>query len=95
LPKIDCGVPTLRVYSRSGCHLCELLLDELLPVIRGRASVEVVDIDLAAALQKTYGSRIPVVELDGRVLCEYRLDRQALEDGLQHFPGYGARGEPV
>jgi hypothetical protein len=36
-----------------------------------------------------------VVELDGRVLCEYRLDRQALEDGLQHFPGYGARGGPA
>jgi hypothetical protein len=95
LPKTDCGVPTLRVYSRPGCHLCELLLDELLPMVRGRASVEVVDIDLVPALREAYGMRIPVVELDGRVLCEYRLDRQVLEDGLQRFRGNEARGRPA
>jgi hypothetical protein len=26
----------IRVYSRPGCHLCELLIDELLPLIRDR-----------------------------------------------------------
>jgi hypothetical protein len=76
---------TLRVYSRPGCHLCEVLLEELLPLVRGRASVVVVDIDQNVDQDGpggTYGTRIPVVELDGRVLCEYRLDRQAVETGL-------------
>jgi hypothetical protein len=58
-----------------------VLLEELLPLVRGRASVVVVDID-QDGLGGTYGTRIPVVELDGRVLCEYRLDRQAVEAGL-------------
>ena len=95
LPKLDNGVQTLRVYSRPGCHLCELLLDGLLPLVRGRARVEVLDIDLAAGLLETYGTRIPVVELDGRVLCEYRLDRQAIEDGLEGPPGDEGRGQPA
>jgi hypothetical protein len=72
-----------------------LLLDELLPLVRGRATVEVLDIDLADGLRETYGTRIPVVELDGRVLCEYRLDRRAIEDGLLHRPGNEGRGQPA
>jgi hypothetical protein len=73
--------------------LCELLLDELLPLVRGRAGIEVLDIDGAAHLSEIYGTRIPVVELDGRVLCEYRLDRQAVEDGL--VDGNEGRGQPA
>jgi hypothetical protein len=92
LAGIDSGVQTLRVYSRPGCHLCELLLDELLPLVRGRARIEVLDIDLAAHLPEIYGTRIPVVELDGRVLCEYRLDRRAVEDGLEDSAGNEGRG---
>jgi hypothetical protein len=92
---IAASVQTLRVYSRPGCHLCELLLDELLPLVRGRARVEVLDIDLAARLREIYGTRIPVVELDGRVLCEYRLDRRAIEDGLEDPPGNEPRGQPA
>ena len=84
---------TLRVYSRGGCHLCEVLLAELLPLVRGRARVEVCDIDLAAGLVETYGTRIPVVELDGRVLCEHRLDRQAIEDELPGPPGNEGRDQ--
>jgi hypothetical protein len=91
--RTDRGVQTLRVYSRPGCHLCELLLDELLPLVRGRARVELLDIDLAAHLLEIYGTRIPVVELDGRVLCEYRLDRRAIEDGLEDPPGNDGRGQ--
>jgi hypothetical protein len=76
--------PTFRVYSRPGCHLCELLLEDLLLLVRGRARVESVDIDLDAGLREAYGTRIPVVELDGHTLCEYRLERQAIEDALRH-----------
>lgn len=75
---------TLRIYGRPGCHLCELLLEELLPLVRGQAGVEVVNVDLDADLREAYGARIPVVELDGRELCEYRLDRGAIEDALRH-----------
>ena len=82
------GTPSLilRVYSRPGCHLCEQLLHELVPLVRGRASVEVLNIDLRDDLRARYGNRIPVVELDGRTLSEFRLDRHAIEDALQSPP---------
>ena len=75
-------MPVFRVYSRPGCHLCELLLEELVPLARGRAAIEVVDIDRDAELRNAYGIRIPVVEFEGKVLSEYRLDRAAVENAL-------------
>ena len=70
---------TLDVYSRRGCHLCEQLLEELLPRVRGRLEVVVHDIDTRDDWKAAYDTRVPVVEFDGEVVCQYRLDRDALE----------------
>lgn len=72
----------LVVYSRQGCHLCEVLIEEMLPLVRGRAELLVRDIDTRADWQAAYGVRIPVVELDGVLLCQYSLDREKLLDAL-------------
>ena len=69
---------TLDVYSRRGCHLCEQLLEELLPQVRGRLDVAVHDIDTRDDWKAAYGTRIPVVEFDGEPVCQYHLDRDAL-----------------
>ena len=45
-------------------------------MIRGRAGVEVVDIDSREDWRSAYGTRIPVLEFDGEFVCEYRLDRE-------------------
>ena len=74
--------PELVVYSRPGCHLCEILIEELLPLVRGTASVSVRDIDDDPALVESYGLRIPVVVLGGREICQYELDRAAVLDAL-------------
>ena len=68
----------IQVYSRPGCHLCEQLIEELLPIIRGKAQLEVMDIDTNPEWSRKYGSRIPVVEYDERVVCQYSLDVRAL-----------------
>ena len=68
----------IRVYSRRGCHLCEELVEELLPLVRGKLEVEVVDIDSREDWRTDYDIRIPVVEFEGRAICEYRLDRAAI-----------------
>ena len=73
---------TLTVYSRRGCHLCEQLIEEVLPLVRGRAEVEVRDIDSREDWRREYGFRIPVVETGGRLVCEFTLDRAALEKAL-------------
>ena len=76
----------LRVYSRQGCHLCELLIEELLPRVRGRLQVEVCDIDSRPDWQAKYGIRVPVVEFEDRLISEYPLDRDAISELLASLP---------
>jgi hypothetical protein len=76
---------SLRVYSRPGCHLCDELIESLLPVIRGQLALEVVDIDSRAAWQDEFFDRIPVVEFEGEFLCQYTLDKVAIERLLERL----------
>ncbi len=77
----------IRIYSRPGCHLCELLIDELMPLIRGRLELEVVDIDTRPEWKLQYGVRIPVVEYNGEIVCEHHLDTAAIRTILENLPG--------
>ena len=76
----------ILVYSRPGCHLCELLIDELLPLIRGRLELEVLDIESRPEWKLQYGVRIPVVEYAGETVCEHHLDTAAIRAILQALP---------
>ena len=73
---------TVRLYSRPGCHLCECLIEELLPLLAGRGELEVRDVDSHGAWRDRFGLRVPVLTIDGRIVCEARLDRQAVEKAL-------------
>lgn len=75
-------LPLLQVYSRPGCHLCEQLVERLQPMIRGRAEIEVLNIDSQATWSEKYATRIPVVEMDGRFVCQYHLDEDAINAAL-------------
>jgi len=77
---------TLHVYSRRGCHLCELLIEELLPLVRGRLAIEVRDIDSRPDWRERFDVRIPVVEFERRVISEYPLDHQAVAALLERLP---------
>ena len=77
---------SLVVYSRYGCHLCEQLIEELLPLIRGTCEVEVRNIDDRSEWQAEYGTRIPVVEYEGQFVCQYTLDKPAIHDIVARFP---------
>jgi hypothetical protein len=83
--------PVLYVYSRRGCHLCDVLVESLLPLVRGRLDVEVRDIDSRDDWKRRYDVRIPVVEFEGAVVCQYRLDRAAIETILAGLGGDGNR----
>lgn len=69
---------TLYVYSREGCHLCEVLVEQLLPMIRGRIDLEIRDIDTNPAWHERFWCDIPVVEYDGELVCRHFLDRDAI-----------------
>jgi len=76
----------LRIYSRPGCHLCEQLLEDVLPLVRGRLEVEVVNIDDDADLSRKYGTRIPVLEYAGQFVCQYTLEDSAIRKILASLP---------
>ncbi|MDX9767542.1 MAG: glutaredoxin family protein [Ectothiorhodospiraceae bacterium] len=69
----------VTVYSREGCHLCETLLARL-DALRDELDfeVEVVDIDARAPLARRFNDKVPVVAVDGDILCCHRLDEKLL-----------------
>jgi hypothetical protein len=68
-------VTTLTLYSRPECHLCESLLEELLPLLPPSVTVTKVDVDGSVALERRYGLRIPVLAAGDEELSGYPLDR--------------------
>jgi hypothetical protein len=75
----------LILYSRPGCHLCEDLAEQLAPLLRGRATLEIVDVDSSVSLERRYGLRIPVL-VDGDVeLSTYPLDAERVSRHLASF----------
>lgn len=69
----------LTIYIRSGCHLCEDMLQEL--NLRQNAlgfRLQIVDIDGKPELESLYGTKVPVLTHAGLELCHYFLDEVAL-----------------
>lgn len=68
--------PRLTVVHRHDCELCDEMLAEL--NVLGRTTplppIEVVDVDSDAVLQRRHGLDVPVLLLDGSVVCRHRLD---------------------
>jgi glutaredoxin len=67
--------PTLHLYRRTDCELCDetrLLLQSALEERATRGErvpiVREVDIDMDPSLEELFGSRIPVLALDGHQL---------------------------
>jgi glutaredoxin len=63
------------VYSRKGCHLCDVV-KETLTKLQGDRDFQwrEVDIDTDPQLRQTYNDEIPVVFIDGRKAFKYHMD---------------------
>jgi predicted thioredoxin/glutaredoxin len=74
------GSPRLTVVQRHDCELCEAMLKELASLGQRMQlpPVEVVDVDADPQLQRRHGLDVPVLLLDGSVVCRHRLDRAEL-----------------
>jgi glutaredoxin len=73
-------MPTLVLYGRPGCHLCDEAR-EALTRMRSEGPgfiLDEVDIESDDALLAAYLERIPVVEVGGRVVSELELDAEAV-----------------
>ena len=76
-------MPTLTLYGKPGCHLCDdaLAAVERVSTRRG-VPVEQVDVSRDPTLYARYGQRIPVLEIDGETLFEFFVDEAVLERRL-------------
>ncbi len=55
--------------------MCDRLIAELKFLCRDRpVCIDVVDIESESVLADRYGERVPVVAVDGKEICEFRLD---------------------
>ena len=72
------------VYSRPGCHLCDVLVAELRDQTAGAdVGIEVVNVATDPALESSYGLDVPVLAVDGEELCRHRLDRARVDAWLR------------
>jgi glutaredoxin len=78
------AAPEVILYSRKGCHLCEVV-KESLESLSHRASFtwREIDIDSDEQLRKQYNDEVPVVFIDGRKAFKYHMNEAEFLRKLQ------------
>ena len=80
------GTVRVTMFSRPGCHLCDSAADVIHDVRRRREfQFEVVNIEDDPALESRYGTRIPVIHIDGNPAFTYRVDARSFEEALERL----------
>jgi len=65
------------IYSRKGCHLCEIIKETLSKLHRrGGFTWSEVDVDSDEELRRQFTDEVPVVCIDSRKAFKYRMDEQ-------------------
>jgi glutaredoxin len=66
----------LTIYSRPGCHLCEVMKETVERAVRAsrlEVSIEEIDVSNDAELEARYRIEIPVLMVDGKKAAKYRV----------------------
>jgi glutaredoxin len=79
------GPLDVTLYTRPGCHLCEVAKAAMAPLLRDfGARLHEVDIDTDRQLRDMYNNDVPVIFLGSRKVAEHSVDvlqfQQQLED---------------
>jgi glutaredoxin len=71
------GVHEVILYSRKGCHLCEIVKESLAKLERrGGFTWQEVDVDADEQLHRKFNDEVPVVFIDGRKAFKYHMDER-------------------
>lgn len=79
----------VTIYGRSGCHLCENVLN-LLDSEKDQLNIQIEEIliDNNKELEDLYGQLIPVIHIDGKYFSHFRIElddfKSFLEKHRQH-----------
>jgi glutaredoxin len=75
----------LTLYTRVGCHLCDVMKAQLDVIAASHPfALDVVDIDGDPELRARYNHDVPVLLVDGSKIAKYRLDEQMLLRRLEN-----------
>jgi len=74
----------ITIYSRHGCHLCEVA-EATLAGLKGELNfeIEVKYIDGDSDLEKLYGHEVPVIHIDGEHHDFYNVDPMRFRSSLE------------
>ncbi|HJT01518.1 MAG TPA: glutaredoxin family protein [Terriglobales bacterium] len=65
------------LYSRRGCHLCEIVKESLAKLARQtQFTWQEIDVDSDDALRRQFTDEVPVVFIDGKKAFKYRMDER-------------------
>jgi Glutaredoxin-like domain (DUF836) len=78
----------VTLYTRPGCHLCDEAREAILGLRAELPPFELgeVDIEQDSGLLARYLERIPVVAVDGEVVCELELKLDLVRARLDTVP---------
>lgn len=73
----------VTVYSRHGCHLCEVAVSTL-KLLRNEMEFDIEElfIDGDIDLEKAYGEQVPVIHIDGEHHDFFRVDPDRFKSSL-------------
>ncbi len=78
----------ITLYGKPGCHLCDTARAVVERVRAERGfELEQVDVSIDPLLNRRYGERIPVLELDGEELFEFFVQEASLRERLDRVGG--------
>jgi predicted thioredoxin/glutaredoxin len=70
----------LTVVHRQDCELCDQMVQALAALARHHPlpPIDIVDVDADPDLQRRHGLHVPVLLLEGSVVCRHRLETDEL-----------------
>ena len=76
----------VSVYSRTGCHLCERVLEQLRPLTASlNFELEEILIDGDTELEKEFGEIIPVTKINGQYVDHFSIDLDKFKTYLEKY----------
>jgi len=65
----------VTVFSRTGCHLCEIAIDKINSIkdeLNFDLEIKLIDTDVE--LEKEFGEQVPVIMIDNKIHDYWRVD---------------------
>lgn len=82
-PRIGEGAPQVTLYTKAGCHLCEVGRALLLSLQRTIPfHLDLRDVEGDPDLERRFLFEVPVVEIEGEVVCQGQVDLDAVRGAV-------------